>query len=144
MKEFPMKRLFLASAFALAAGSSHASVTAPAAWTITLPANLQAAVVADLQNAADDAKTHNDTRHGPCWTALIGFVQAGFDNPLPNKPGIFLLVQKGFDFQAQSGVPLIPTDVAEACGPVVLDLKVSFAQFLAKIGFSVSPIKLPF
>ena len=140
-----MKRLLLATALAASLSvPSHAAVTAPAAWTITLPANLQAAVVADLQNAADDAKTHNDTRHGPCWTALIGFVQSGFANPLPNKPGIFLLVQKGFDFQAQSGVPLVPTDVAQSCGPVVLDLKVSFAQFLAKIGFVVSPIKLPF
>jgi opacity protein-like surface antigen len=140
-----MKRLLLVTALAASlSATSHAAVTAPAAWTITLPADLQAAVVADLQNAADDAKTHNDTRHGPCWTALIGFVQSGFANPLPNKPGIFLLVQKGFDFQAQSGVPLVPTDVAQSCGPVVLDLKVSFAQFLAKIGFVVSPIKLPF
>lgn len=121
-----------------------AQTPAPTAWTISLPANLQAAVIADLQNAAADAagQTPPDTRHGPCWTALISFVQTGFANPLPSKPGVFLLVQKGFDFQGAAGTPLVPTALAQACGPTVLDLKATFAQFLAKVGFSVSPIKL--
>lgn len=139
-----IKALLLASVFTLSVGAAQAAVTAPAAWTISLPANLQAAVEADLQNASADAKAHNDTRHGPCWDALLGFVQSGFANPLPDKPGLFLLVQKGFDFQAQSGVPLIPTNVAQSCGPVVLDLKLTFAQLLTKVGFIVAPIKLPF
>lgn len=138
-----MKSLALATALILAPGIAAAQASSQA-WTITLPSNLQAIAIADLQNASADAKLHNDTRHGPCWDALIPFVQSGLANPLPNKPGLFLLVQKGFDFSANSNQPLIPTNVAMACGPVVLDLKVSFAQFLAKIGFVVAPIKLPF
>ena len=138
-----MKSIALAMALTVAPGIAMAQASTQA-WTITLPANLQDPLVADLQNASADAKLHNDTRHGPCWDALIPFVQSGLANPLPNKPGLFLLVQKGFDFSANANQPLVPTDVAAACGPVVLDLKVSFAQFLAKIGFVVSPIKLPF
>lgn len=138
-----MKALILAAGLALAAGPALAQ-TSTAAWTISLPANLQNLAIADLQNASADAKLHNDTRHGACWDALIPFIQSGLANPLPNKPGLFLLVQKGFDFSASAGEPLVPTNVAQACGPVVLDLKVSFATFLTKIGFIVAPIKVPF
>lgn len=125
--------------------SVSAPVASTGAWTISLPPHLQAVIVADLQAAAADAagQTPPDVRHGPCWTALASFAQNGFANPLPDKPGIFLLIQKGFDFQGAAGTPLIPTALAQACGPTVLDLKVSFAQFLAKAGFAVSPIKLP-
>lgn len=138
-----MKTLVLATALALLPAAAFAQ-SSTAAWTISLPEKLQATVVADLQAASADAKLHNDTRHGACWDALIPFVQSGLANPLPNKPGLFLLVQKGFDFSASAGQPLVPTNVAQACGPVVLDLKVSFATFLAKLGFVVSPIKVPF
>lgn len=138
-----MKALALAIALVLSPAIASAQASTQA-WTITLPTNLQNLIVSDLQNASADAKAHNDTRHGPCWDALIPFVQSGLANPLPNKPGLFLLVQKGFDFSANANQPLVPTAVAQACGPVVLDLKVSFAQFLARIGFIVAPIKLPF
>ena len=138
-----MKALLLASALTLVSTATFAQASTQA-WTISLPAKLQDIVVADLQNASADAKAHNDTRHGPCWDALIPFIQSGLANPLPNKPGLFLLIQKGFDFSANSGQPLVPTSVASACGPVALDLKISFATLFAKIGFVVSPIKLPF
>lgn len=137
-----MKALILAS---LLLGVTPAiAQTSTAAWTISLPEKLKASLVADLTNASADAKAHNDTRHGPCWDALIAFANSDFANPLPNKPGVFLLVQKGFDFAGAAGTPLVPTAVATACGPVVLDLKLSFAQLLAKVGFVVAPIKIPF
>lgn len=141
MRKAILVGLFLNGAMSFA----HAQTSSTAAWTITLPANIQALVVADLQAAAADAaaQTPPDVRHGPCWTALATFAQNGFNNPLPNKPGVFLLIQKGFDFQGQSGTPLIPTALAQACGPTVLDLKATFAQLLVKAGFLVSPIKLP-
>lgn len=140
-----MKSAFLATAITLGlALPAHAATATTAAWSISLPANLKDALIADLTNAEADAKAHNDTRHGPCWTALISFANSDFANPLPNKPGIFLLVQKGFDFAGAAGTPLVPTEVAQACGPVVLDLKMSFATLLAKVGFVVAPIKLPF
>lgn len=138
-----MKAIIAATVLALAPVPALAQASTQA-WTISLPTNLQNVIIADLQNASADAKAHNDTRHGPCWDALIPFIQSGLANPLPTKPGLFLLVQKGFDFSASSGQPLVPTAVAAACGPVVLDLKVSFAQFLAKVGFIVAPIKVPF
>jgi len=130
---------FLLAAFLLA----PAAAQTPTATQITLPAALKATVLADLQAAADDAAANNDTRHGPCWKALATFVDSGIANPLPTKPGVFLLAQKVFDFQAHQGQPLIDTATAQACGPTILDLRITFLQLLAKVGLTVSPIKLP-
>ena len=72
--------------------SAHAAgigaISAPGGWTISLPDKLKADVIADLQNASADAKGQipPDLRHGPCYDALIGFIQNGFANPLPTAP----------------------------------------------------------
>ena len=123
--------------------ATPAMAQTPTATQITLPAGLKATVLADLKAAADDAAANNDIRHGPCWTALEAFVNHGLANPLPDRPGVFLLTQKVFDFQAHQGGPLIDTVTAQACGPTILDLRITFLQLLAKVGLSVSPIKLP-
>lgn len=143
MKTLISIALTLAIAVPSVAMAQATSTTQTAAWTISLPPGLEKQLVDDLNAAAADATANKDVRHGPCWTALADFAANGFNNPLPNKLGIFLLIQKGFDFQGQSGTPLIPTALAQACGPTILDLKVTFAQFLAKAGFLVSPIKIP-
>jgi len=138
-----MKLAIAALVLTISVGPALAQASTQA-WTISLPDKLKQVLIADLQNADADAKAHNDTRHEPCYPALINFINSDIANPLPNKPGIFLLMQKGFDFAGASGTPLVPTEVASACGPVALDLKLSLGQLLAKIGFVVSPIKLPF
>jgi len=106
--------------------------------------HIQQITVADLQNALADAnaQTPPDTRHAACWSALISFLQ-NYQAPslLPNKLGLALLIQKGFDLQQAAGKPLIPDAVITACALTVADLKLDMAKLAGLLG--VTAIVLP-
>ena len=76
-----MKAFIIASALALSlSASAHAGVVTPAAQITILTNDLQTAMVADLKNAADEAKAHGDLMHWLAWKSLIRFIHS-------NKPG---------------------------------------------------------
>ena len=106
---------------------------------------LQQFSAADLQNALNDAnaQTPPDTVSAACWSALLTLVNNPINNPLPTKPGAFLLFQKARDLQgllanlqSPSG-PLAPVNTA--CAPLILSAQNTLIQ-LGIIGGGVTAV----
>lgn len=81
----------------------------------------------DLQAALADAQAQNppDVIAANCYSALIAALQSPLANPIPTKPGLFLLFQKSRDLknmvaamQSNSG-PLTAINIG--CAPLIMD-----------------------
>lgn len=101
--------------------------------------------VADLQAALADAQAQSppDTVAANCYTALIPFVQAQAQNPLPAGAGVFQTLQKARDAKAYLANIQSPTgplaSLNIACAPLVLDVQ----NTLVTLGISVGVIANP-
>lgn len=119
------------------------AVASPAA---TNPiAGIQQITETDLTAAIADAQAHNDTRHLPCWQALLPVVQANsLPVHLPTAPGLAELAQTYFD--AKNGIQGIQTTldpVVTACALTLADLQMGFMQLVTAIGLKVALPALP-
>ncbi len=157
MRKF-LASITVAAALALGAGAAAAQPAASRAATTTKPAATQpfsafAAIQAalagprqftldDLSAALQDAnsRTPPDTRHAPCWSALIVVVNTKIADPFPSGLGLAQLVQKGFDLQAAMNDQTWKDQLATGCALTVLDLGTNLNALLAKIGVSALPI----
>lgn len=101
--------------------------------------------VADLQAALADAQAQSppDTVAANCYTALIPFVQAQAQNPLPAGAGVFQALQKARDAKAYLANIQSPTgplaSLNIACAPLVLDVQ----NTLVTLGISIGVIANP-
>lgn len=134
----------------IAANNSGSMYIKPSSGTVANPASglgnligqVQQFTVSDLQAALADANAQipPDTRHGPCWSALIPVAQQSINNPLPTSLGLAQLAQKSFDIQNRLGQPLIPDSVVTACALTVFDLKMDFAKLAGLVGLKALPV----
>jgi hypothetical protein len=133
----------------LATARKAAVVTAAAApsATMSLPnpiAQIQAFTVADVNAAIADATSHNDTRHLPCWQAILPVVsstQAAIH--LPTTLGLAELAQTYFDAKSGLSQPIIPDSVVTACALTMADLQMGVLQLGALVGLKIAPLALP-
>lgn len=96
---------------------------------------LQKFTVTDLNAAIADATARNDTRHLPCWQALLPWVNGlSVGVHLPTAPGFAELAQSVFDGEASLGKPLVPDAVVTACALTISDLNMTFAQLALAAG----------
>jgi hypothetical protein len=125
-----------------AATSSSVSLTNPFDTIQSAIAGPKKFTITDLQAALDDAnaQTPPDTRHAPCWSALLVIANSNITNPFPNSLGLAQLVQKGFDLQATLNDQTWKDKLATGCALTVLDLGTNLNALLAKIGVSALPI----
>ena len=94
---------------------------------------LKTFVLSDIQSALDDATANSDDTAVQCWGALLPAVQNA-KNPLPDKLGAFLALQKARDavrnvdsFKAGIG-PL--ADLKNKCAAIIVDTN----TFLIRLG----------
>jgi len=123
------------------------------ATATTSSGNLLTAVqnfsIADVQAAIADAQARNDTRHLPCWQAILPVVQS-VGTPtaalhLPTAPGLAELAQTYFDDKAglTSGSNNILDPIATGCALTLLDLQMGVNQLAVAIGLKLIPLTLP-
>jgi hypothetical protein len=146
-----MKSILLATVLALSLGATaHAKgfpnpltpFTPPTAAAPNIVTQVQQFTVTDLQTAIADATTRNDTRHLPCWQALLPISQSLGTTTglhLPQAPGLATLAQTFFDDKGQINNAAWLDPIATACALTGLDLRMSLAQLMALVGVKALP-----
>jgi len=136
------------SIFSHAHAAASTTGTGSAKATPSLPnpvAQIQQITVNDLNAAIADATAHNDTRHLPCWQAILPIVQANsLPVHLPTALGAAELAQTYFDAKAGiNGLQASLDPVVTACALTMADLQMGIIQFGAAIGLHIAPLALP-
>lgn len=105
---------------------------------------LKKLAIDDLTWAQQDAAAKKDTRHKPCWDALLAFINGpDFPGFTPPHLGVASAIQFGFDL-AQGPQAIIPISVIDGCAATSFDLRVAFIEFLNRVGMGalLPPFKL--
>jgi hypothetical protein len=134
------------------AATATTTAAAPAASFNPL-AQIQAVTLADVQAGIADATSHNDTRHLPCWQAMLPIVQnneliANLPVHLPTAVGVVELAQTYFDAKAgignlQASLQTTLDPLVTACALTMVDLQMGVLQLAGLVGLKVAPLALP-
>jgi hypothetical protein len=102
---------------------------------------LQKFAIDDVQAAIADAQAHNDTRHLPCWQAILPAVEQ-VQNAVhpPTHLGVAEGAQTFFDAKGFATSATVD-NIVQACALTVADLKLSFVQFINMIGLNAALLK---
>lgn len=111
----------------------------------SLIGGIQQITETDLAAAIADATAHNDTRHLPCWQALMPIVQANsLPIHVPTAPGLAELAQTYFDGKnAIQGIQTSLDPIVTACALTLADLQMGFTELVGAIGLKVALPALP-
>ena len=103
----------------------------------------------DLEKAAAQASAHGDTAGATCATEVLNFLNTVAATPAPtDQLGGIIGIATAIEAQriaastTPAALPPLPQSLVTGCAVVVFQLKVSFAQFLAQLGFDVANLRL--
>jgi hypothetical protein len=103
----------------------------------------------DLEKAAATATAHGDAAGATCATEVLNYLNAVAASPAPADPfsgivGIATAIeaQRIAASATPVALPPVPQSLVQGCAVVVFELKVSFAQFLAQLGFDVANLRV--